>query len=73
MSFRDTGMSIRYTGMSLVSLILVCYREQSYKCSPQRHLEILCTPRNLEFNFLIQFCVFFFHSRSVMVPSSPVW
>lgn len=38
-----------------MSLILVYYSEQSYKRSPQRHLEILCVPRNLEFNLLINF------------------
>lgn len=69
MSFRDVGMSFRDVGMSFASLILVYYREQSYKCSPQRHLEILCAPRNLKFNIVI----IFFYSSSVMAPSSPVW
>lgn len=41
-----------------MSLILVYYSEQSYKRSPQRHLEILCVPRNLEFNLLINFFSF---------------
>lgn len=35
------------------------YREQSYKCSLQRHLEILCAPRNLRVQPFNDFFFFF--------------